>query len=190
MDVELGAPRLMLSPEDHAAAENWLAEAGLKRPVILHPGSRGSAQNWPPLRYVELGRELRKRFGCELMLSAGPGEEGMAAELGKELGCPALLHPMPLRAYAALCGKARLFVSASTGPMHLAAALGAPTLSLFPPIRAMSPLRWGPLGNRHAVLSPAGLGQRMPDNGLNYVERIGVDEAADAAAFLLRDAHA
>jgi ADP-heptose:LPS heptosyltransferase len=115
----------------------------------------------------------------------------MAGELAAELGCRAMDQALPLRVFAALLSQARLFVSASTGPMHLAAATGAPTLSLFPPLLSMSPRRWGPLGNRHAVLSPAGLGERMPSiDGLNYVERITAAEAADAAAFILRDAHA
>ncbi len=52
----------------------------------------------------------------------------------------------------------------------------------------MSPLRWSPYGaNLRAVLSPRGLGARVPDHGENYVERIGVEEALAAAGFLLRD---
>jgi ADP-heptose:LPS heptosyltransferase len=192
MEVPDGlAPRLDLPQEDHAAAAAWLAKAGLERPVMLHPGSRGSAQNWEPGRYAELGRQLRQRYGAELLVTAGPGEAEMASALGAELGCQALADLLPLRVFAALTARAALFVSASTGPMHLAAAGGAPTLSLFPPIRAMSPRRWGPQGNRHAVLSPAGLGLNLPARpGLNYVSRISVAEAMAAAAFALGDAHA
>lgn len=184
-------PRLMLSAEDHAAAQDWLRQMDLDKPVILHPGSRGSAQNWAPERYVELGKELKARYGVQLLVTAGPGEEALAMELAVQLGCKALAQPLPLRTFAALVSKAALFVSASTGPMHLAAAGGAPTLSLFPPIRAMSPRRWGPLGNRHAVLTPAGLGLNLPAwDGVNYVGRISSSEAAAAAGFLLKDAHA
>jgi ADP-heptose:LPS heptosyltransferase len=191
IDAGLEAPRLELPEEDRAAAKAWLGRAGLKRPVMLHPGSKGSAQNWPAARYAELGRELRARYGCELLVTAGPGEEALAAETAQAAGCPAMTEALPLRVFAALTARAALFVSASTGPMHLAAAGGAPTLSLFPPIQAMSPARWGPLGNAHAVLTPAGLGTRMPAvAGLNYVERISVAEAAAAAQFLLKDTHA
>lgn len=185
--TELSAPTLQLGPEDHAAAQAWLDKAGLKKPVMLHPGSRGSAQNWAPERYAELGRELKARYGAEILVTAGPGESEMAAQMG----FTAMSEALPLRVFAALVSKAALFVSASTGPMHLAAAGGAPTLSLFPPIRAMTPRRWGPLGNRHAVLSPAGLGDRLPAyEGVNYVERISVAEAVDAAGFLLKDLNA
>jgi len=47
-----------------------------------------------------------------------------------------------------------LLISASTGPMHLAAALKLPTLSLFCPLTACSPKLWGPLGNEHKILLP------------------------------------
>jgi ADP-heptose:LPS heptosyltransferase len=191
IQVQNPLPRLRLAPEDHAEASAFLERLELGKPVMLHPGSGGSAQNWAPERYVELGRELRRRYGVTLLVTAGPGEEPLARELASALQCKALEQAMPLRSFAALVGQAALFVSASTGPMHLAAAGGAPTLSLFPPIRSMSPRRWGPLGNRHAVLSPKGLGQNMPMiKGFNYVQRISVDEAADAAGFLLKDVNA
>lgn len=178
------APSLRLKPGDRKPAAQALKSLKLKSPVMLHPGSRGSAQNWAPARYAEFGRELIRRFKAELLVTAGPGEEALAGSVAKACGAKALPAPLPLRSFAALCGMARLFVSASTGPMHLAAAGGAATLSLFPPIRPMSPLRWGPRGNRHAVLLPAGLGVRAPLGGENYVERIGMQEALNAAEAL------
>ena len=109
------------------------------------------------------------------------------AEATRHLPGAGRLGPLGLRSFAAALGLGALFVSGSTGPMHLAAALGTPTLSLFPSQRAMSPLRWGPRGNRHGALSPAGLGWRSP-RGMSTVDHISVDEAVNAAAFLLRGA--
>ncbi len=183
LEARIEAPSLKLGRQDQAAASAALKRLGLKKPVILHPGSRGSAQNWEPGRYSELGRALARRFKAPLLVTAGPGEEGMAAQAARACGAR-VAGALPLRAFAALCGMARLFVSASTGPMHLAAAGGAPTLSLFPPLRAMSPRRWGPRGNRHAVLLPEGLGTRISDKGENFVERISVKQALDAAEVL------
>lgn len=184
LKLEAQAPRLNLGKAALAQAGAELKRLKLKRPLMLHPGSRGSAQNWEGARYAVLGRALKKKFKGGLLVCAGPGEEKEASALAK--ACGAKLHrPLPLAAFAALCGQASLFVSASTGPMHLAAAGGAPTLSLFPPIRAMSPLRWGPRGNRHAVLTPRGLGLNAPVTGENYVNRISVEEAVEAACSLL-----
>lgn len=187
-------PRLALAPKDEQLAKAWLAahaaKLGPKRGplIVLHPGSRGSAQNWAPTRYARLAEALRKRHKARLLISGGPGDEDAVASCGLGLSGPAALmsKPLPLRAFAALLGQAKLFVSASTGPMHLAAAVGTPTLSLFPPLRAMSPLRWGPRGNRHAVLLPQGLGFRAPAKpGRDYVSAISVEQALQAAGPLL-----
>jgi heptosyltransferase-2 len=181
------APRLHLDDQAGQAALNWLKSKGLKNPVMLHPGSGGSAQNWDAGRYAELGVELKRRYGVSLLVTAGPQEGPLAMQVAAACGAVALDQALPLRVFAALCGQASLFVSASTGPMHLAAALGAPTLSLFPPLRAMSPRRWAPRGNQRAVLTPAGLGQRAPEAGINYVNGIPLQAAVDAAEFLLKD---
>jgi ADP-heptose:LPS heptosyltransferase len=47
-----------------------------------------------------------------------------------------------------------LLISASTGPMHICAALKIPTLSMFCPLPACSPKLWGPLGNRSEIILP------------------------------------
>jgi ADP-heptose:LPS heptosyltransferase len=186
-------PRLALDPKAAAQASAWLkrhAPAG-KGPLLgLHPGSRGSAQPWPPQRFAELGLELRRRHRARLLVTGGPGDEAAQRECLaglKGAGASALLEPLPLPVFAALLGGLDLFAAGSTGPLHLAAAQGVPVLGLYPPLRAMSPLRWAPRGSRRAVLSPAGLGFRVPPReGINYVERISVDEAASASGFLLR----
>jgi ADP-heptose:LPS heptosyltransferase len=53
---------------------------------------------------------------------------------------------------AGLVEQAAAFVSNSTGPMHLAAALGTPVVAFYPPIRPCRPERWGPYGQRARVL--------------------------------------
>jgi heptosyltransferase-3 len=184
-------PRLHLEPQAQSQAAAWLrrhAPAGKGPLVGLHPGSRGSAQPWPPQRFAELGLELRLRHRARLLVTGGPGDEASQKECLAALpGATALLEPLPLPVFAALLGKLDLFAAGSTGPLHLAAAQGTPVLGLYPPLRAMSPLRWAPRGSRRAVLSPAGLGFRVPPReGMNYVERISVDEAAAACDFLLR----
>ncbi len=191
----LDEPRLALAPKDETLAKAWLARHQSKFKVkrgplvVIHPGSRGSAQNWTPTRYARLAEVLRKRYKARIVISGGPGDEDAVASCALGLSGPAALmsKPLPLRAFAALLGHADLFVSASTGPMHLAGAMGTPTLSLFPPLRAMSPLRWGPRGNRRAVLTPAGMGFRAPSaRGRDYLSAISVDQAAAAADTLLR----
>ena len=179
------APRLTLEKKDEAHAASWLKKnlpAGKGPVVMMHPGSGGSAQNWDSQRYAALGNELVRRYKARLVLTGGPAEQALLEETSAQLHSQAavLKQSLPLRAFAALLARADLFVSASTGPMHLAAAGGASTLSLFPPVRAMSPLRWGPRGNRHAVLTPPGLGFGLQAGRVNWTNLITVKQAAEA----------
>lgn len=189
---EAPLPRLQLGEAALRSAKRWLKAKGPqgKGPLlVLHPGSKGSAQPWPAERFAELGRVLKARHGVRLLVSGGPGDEAAVEACAKALpGAGRLGGELGLPAFAALLGEADLFVAGSTGPLHLAAAQGTPVLGLYPPLRAMSPLRWAPRGSRRAVLSPAGLGFRVePRDNVNFTARISVDEAAAAAEFLLRN---
>ena len=62
-----------------------------------------------------------------------------------------------LRHLAAIYEGAVCFLSGSTGTMHLAAAVGTPTVSLFCPIPETTPVRWGPWGNDATILMPKNL---------------------------------
>jgi ADP-heptose:LPS heptosyltransferase len=160
-DLEGGS--LAVTAEDRRQAEEWLKQhgpTGRGRLVILHPGTGGSSLSWPAHFFSELGRRLVQRHGVRLLVGGAASELPLMQQVSASIEPrPALLSgTLPIRVYAAMLGQAALFVSAATGPMHLAAAMGTPTLSFFPPLRSMSPLRWAPLGNRHAVLSPPGLG--------------------------------
>jgi ADP-heptose:LPS heptosyltransferase len=59
-----------------------------------------------------------------------------------------------LKELAALIGASSLFVSNSTGPLHLAVAMGTPVVGLYPQHTAMSAKRWGPYTGNSAVFVP------------------------------------
>jgi ADP-heptose:LPS heptosyltransferase len=96
--------------------------------------------------------------------------------------------PEPLEFFLAVLGQAKLFVTGDTGPMHFAAALGVPTLSLFGPTSAT---RWAPLGARHRWLQ----GGLCPCSGHSAVcsapepclAQISPDRVYDAFASMARD---
>ncbi|GGG29393.1 glycosyltransferase family 9 protein [Hymenobacter glacieicola] len=119
--------------------------------VILHPRSRGSAREWGLAHFGTLARLLHQA-GHRVFVTgtATEGEElrawltehraFLAAELTGQLSLPELL---------AFIGASDGLVAGSTGPLHVAAALGRHALGLYPPIRPMHPGRWAPLG-QHA----------------------------------------
>ncbi|WBO83539.1 glycosyltransferase family 9 protein [Hymenobacter yonginensis] len=116
--------------------------------VILHPRSRGSAREWGLAHFGQLTRLLHQT-GHRVFIT------GTAAE-GEELRewlqehqpylTADLTGQLPLPEFLAFIGAADGLVAGSTGPLHLAAALGRHALGLYPPIRPMHPGRWAPLG--------------------------------------------
>jgi ADP-heptose:LPS heptosyltransferase len=115
--------------------------------LVLHPKSKGSAREWGLDNFIKLIHLLpAEKF--RIFISGTEAE----ADLMKDSGI--LDHPH----IENLCGKMTLsqlmsfiqacdgLVAASTGPLHLAAALGTKAVGIYPPIRPMHPGRWAPLG--------------------------------------------
>ncbi len=157
--------RIAISDEKRKAARAWLAEKGWrsddenkKRLIAVHPGMGGSALNWPENYYVDLIRSLRKE-GNEILLTGGPAEgfllERILLELEKT-GDSAIVYagklaegspPATVETLGALFAETDLVVAPSTGPLHIAVALGIPVVTFYPPIRVQSAVRWGPYVN-------------------------------------------
>jgi ADP-heptose:LPS heptosyltransferase len=89
---------------------------------------------------------------------------------------------------AALISMSSLFVANSTGPVHVAAALGIPVVGLYPWQTAMSAKRWGPYSERKVVLSPKAPEDCPECDGharCACMDTIGVDAVVGAAYSLL-----
>ena len=118
--------------------------------VVLHPRSRGSAREWGLPHFGALARLLHAA-GHRVFVS-GTSDEG--AELAvanwfrehRKYLTADLTGELSLPEFIAFLAAADGIVAGSTGPLHLAAALGRHALGLYPPIRPMHPGRWGPLG--------------------------------------------
>lgn len=138
--------RLELTEAERAAgvqALEALGCGGARRPlVVLHPGGGGSAPQWPPELYLELGRRL-VCAGAAVLVTAGPGEcfEAGAASAGLRFLPPGSVS---VRELAGLLSPAALVVTNSTGPLHMAVALEVPTVSVYPGIGSAQAFRWGP----------------------------------------------
>lgn len=200
--LELGGKRveartgMTVSPENAAFAEEFLVRKFGKnagnRLVILHPGSRGSAKDWPPENFAALGEGIKRRHpDFNLLLTGGQAERGMITGLAAGMKCgPAVLdEDVSVEKLAAIIAKASLLAANSTGPLHIATAVGVPTISFFPPLKNMSPSRWGPYGPGHTALMPSKTPCQAcpsPECGrLDCMTGISVSEAEEAAEKLL-----
>jgi heptosyltransferase-3 len=114
--------------------------------LILHPKSRGSAREWGLGNYDRLiGQLPRERFKVFVTGTAAEGEL-LKPLLAAHPEVTDLTGRLTLGQLMTFISKADGLVAASTGPLHLAAALGIHALGIYPPIRPMHPGRWAPVG--------------------------------------------
>jgi heptosyltransferase-2 len=129
---------------------------GKMRLIGVHPGHGHSAPNWHPERYAELAAGLLGEPDVRVVLTGGEGDRRLV-EPFRSLDPSRvvdLVGTLNVRELVGVISRLDVLVSASTGPMHIAAGLGIPTVSLFCPLTACSPKLWGPLGNTSEVILP------------------------------------
>ena len=163
--------------EAEARMSRWLEEEGVKGATpltLLNPGSGGDQKRWAVEAFRRVGEELAVRLGARVAIAWGPGEEPLARAIAHGMRPGALVPPpTTIIEMTALFRRAALVVGGDTGPVHVAAVLGAPTVGLYGPTSAR---RNGPYGPRVvAIQSPSG---RM--------DGISVDSVLAAAQALLR----
>ncbi|MFL5417012.1 MAG: glycosyltransferase family 9 protein [Myxococcales bacterium] len=131
----LGLPVPPAAPPRTRAGEHlagWASGILGSETVLLNPGARKADHRWPADRFAALARALHSLRGTPSIVTFGPGEEDLARAVVEAAGPSAFLAPpTDLPQLAALLRRAALAVVNDTGPMHLAAACGAPTLAIL-----------------------------------------------------------
>jgi heptosyltransferase-1 len=170
-----GAPafpwRTVASPLADAAGDQG-------RFVVLNPGAAWPNKRWPPARFGALAARLGAAFGLRSVVTWGGSEQALAADVAARSGGHAVVSPpTTLADLLALSRRAQLVVSGDTGPLHLAASVGAPLVGLFGPTR---PERNGPWHPDDVAVSRAAtcicFHKRRCLRGRACVEDIAVDE--------------
>ena len=116
-------------------AEHKVAALGLPQSFVhMHPASRWTFKCWPAERNAQLADRLAAE-GHQVVLTAAPGEMDFIDQiLAKAASKPLnLAGKLSLKELGALTARAHLFIGVDSMPMHLAAAMGTPTIALFGP---------------------------------------------------------
>lgn len=187
-------------------AEKILGDTVAAAPlVVMSLGAGWATKIWPAERFAELARRLVERQGVRVALAWGPGEQALVQTALTALGRSAsrfdeeMIPPAPgvyvlpgttFVELGAVIARACLFVGGDTGPTHLAAALGVPTVSMMGPLDAR---RNGPLGDhcltvQHAIPRKAPWGRKHTRwcDPLTRLDLIGVDEILTPCEAFLR----
>ncbi len=146
-------------------------------PIVLHPGSGALAKCWPPERFAALAEALQAD-GRTVVVVLGDAERERwrEGELRRWRAAFDVRFPPSPSALAERLGTAAGFVGNDSGPTHLAAALGVPTVALFGPT---PPARWRPVGAAVTVVAPS---EPQPMAWLDVASAVAAVRGALAAA--------
>lgn len=138
------------------------AQLGLdltKKWVFVHSSTGGSATNLSLAQYAELVKGILAKFECQVILTAGKNEEEQARELAKLVDDHNVViydknEGLADFSYSLAC--ADLFISGSTGPLHICGALNIPTVGFYPSRLSAIPCRWKPINevDKHIAFCP------------------------------------
>lgn len=154
VSFRINIPQLAEQRISRLLQENDFAEG--ERFIVIHPGSGGSALDWSPEKFAELGDRVMAELNIRVIVTGGPGENRLVETVIQRMRLKplSLVDVLSLKELAALLKRASLFVGNSTGPLHLAVAVGTLVVAFYPPLTPCLPSRWGPYNQLQSVLMP------------------------------------
>jgi ADP-heptose:LPS heptosyltransferase len=190
---------------ERARGERLLAEHGAtRRPLVgLHPSGGRAIKQWDLARWADVAARLQREYGATVVVTGSAADRALAERVSAGLPRPVtdLTGKLGVRDTMAAIGALDLFLSPDTGPMHMAATVDTPSVSVFGP---SDPGRYfsgggGAPGTRHVVVradlwcSPCNLIRRPPAEcagpaGPECLRLVSVDDVHREAARLLRAA--
>jgi heptosyltransferase-3 len=142
----------VIPEEERKTAEDFIVRNRIdpEKLIGLHLSSRVPANRWSLKNYIALADRLIREGGLVVILTCGPGDESFVPELQRRFPLGLFYYPTPnFKSLGALQERCRVFVSPDGGPMHLATAVGTPTVGLF---GKTNPAMWGPWGEGNVAL--------------------------------------
>lgn len=151
-DLSLHLP---LNPDEQARADALLSEAGLKAKAfaVFHPGSGGFslARRWDPPKFAALAAALYRRHGIPTVLVGTPDDDVAQVMAAGTSPLIDLSGRTDFRELAGVLKRARIFVGADSGVMHLAAAARTPLVAIFGPTNHRAWAPWTPYSPSRVV---------------------------------------
>ena len=130
-------PSLFLAEGERQLAQERVREHGLSdedRYVLFHAGAAWPTRRWQPEDFAAVAyRLVTEQLGCRAFILAGPGEEPLASSIVERVSHPhcRMIAGVPLGGLPALCAGAAAFIGGDSGPIHVSAASGTPTVGIF-----------------------------------------------------------
>lgn len=149
---------MFLAESEREEAGQRFEAAGIPNRQNLHvpkvgmfPGAGWKLREWMPERFAAIGDKLVRHFNAHVLIFGGPREVELVNTVANLMHAPATRFAgnLQIRQLAACLEKCSLFLTNDTGPMHIASAVGTPTVALFGP---GNHYRFQPLGVLHQTI--------------------------------------
>ena len=145
---------LFLAESERIDAAKRFDAAGVSEMALnvgFFPGAGWKLREWMPERFAAIGDRLVTQFNANVLVFGGPKETALVQTVVGLMDAPAIPFAgnLQIRQFAACIEQCDLFLTNDTGPMHIAAAVGTPTVSLFGP---GNHIRFQPLGITHQTI--------------------------------------
>jgi ADP-heptose:LPS heptosyltransferase len=135
--------------EVHSRESSRIREKLAGKPyVVVHPGSVMATKRWDAERFGEVAAAVAQQ-NFKLVVVAGPGEESFAGRAAAKINGASIMLGLSIPELAEVIRGARLYIGNDSGPMHLAAAVGTPTIAVW---GSSDSRRWRPWGVDHRVV--------------------------------------
>lgn len=145
----------------------------LKDIIIFHPGTLGSAKIWRVENFVKLVDLLSNDKSCDfnLFVTGTKGDDVILNKVVSAVGNKVfVIKDLNLKEFSALCKIAKMVVSNSTGPIHIAAAVGTFCVGFYSPVKAENAVRWAPYTEKKKIYIPEVKEGNVPDNVMDRIE--------------------
>ncbi|MCX7798509.1 MAG: glycosyltransferase family 9 protein [Melioribacter sp.] len=125
-----------------------------KNIIIIHPGSGGSSIDFPIYKMKELTKKISNELDVEIIITGNQNEKELCQKLIVSKNTKNFAGELELAQLIALISKCNLLIANSTGPIHIAAALGKFVIGFYPNLITCSEKRWGPYTNKKIIFTP------------------------------------
>ena len=138
------------TPQEREHARKLLASSGINRGrsfLVVNPGAAyGSAKRWAPERFAQAAEALAVQYDLDVAIIGSETERSIAEEVRAGMHVPpAVLNgKTSLETLLGVIAESTLVITNDSGPMHIAAALGVPTVAVFGPTDDIVTGPWGP----------------------------------------------
>ncbi|MCB0722761.1 MAG: glycosyltransferase family 9 protein [Ignavibacteriae bacterium] len=147
--------------------------------VIIHPGSGGSAKDLPLEKFKEIDEGIVKLYpDYKIVITGTEQEKDIAKQISGDRNYIDLTGKINLRELMILIDGCQLFMSNSTGPIHIAGALNKKIIGFYPNSRPINATRWGPPGDNNYIFTP-----KDDSDEMNKIE---VNEVIDKVKDMLK----